>query len=67
MKNINNVVKKSQAILCEDRSTWIDLFYDIEKDTVYTTAGANRSKVTTLINPNTAEDIKEAVKRWLYM
>lgn len=64
MKNVSNIVKKSQSILCEDRSTWIPLYYSFEKDSVYTTAADGRTLVTTLINPNTSKSIIEAVERW---
>ena len=64
MKNVSNVVKKSQSILCEDHSTWIPLYYSFEKDSVYTTSANDRFLVTTLINPNTSKDIIEAVERW---
>lgn len=67
MKGIDAIVKKSQSIICEDRSTWIDLYYNFESDTVYTKAGKDRFKVTSLINPNTPDDIIEAVERWKRM
>lgn len=64
MKNINNVVKKSQSIVCGNRSTWLPLYYSFEKDSVYTSAADGRFLVTTLINTNTSKDIIEAVERW---
>lgn len=64
MKNLSIVVKKSQTILCEDWSTWLPLYYSVDKDAVYTTASDDRVLVTKLINPCSADNIIEAVERW---
>lgn len=64
MKNVNNVVKKSQNIINKDRSTWLPLYYSFEKDSVYTTAADGRFLVTNLINPNGFEDIIKVVEHW---
>lgn len=40
----------------------VQVFYDILKDTVYSTPGENRFYLTDLINPNTEKDIEETVK-----
>lgn len=64
MKNVSNVVKKSQSILCDDRPTWLPLYYSFKTDSVYTTSANDRFLITTLINPNTSKDIIEAVERW---
>lgn len=45
----------------------IPLYYSIREDKVYTSDGDGRYYVTNLINPNTEEDIKRAVRRWLSM
>ena len=45
----------------------IPLYYSIREDKVYTSDGDGRYFVTNLINPNTEEDIKRAVRRWLSM
>lgn len=57
---------KKAAQLSNSRSS-VELYYSIEKDTVYTERGANREFVTWLIRPNTPEEIKAAVERWLRM
>ena len=67
MNGISAIAKKSQSILCEDRTTWIDLYYSFKLNTVYVKPGKDRHKVTTLINPNTPDDIIEAVERWKMM
>ena len=67
MKNINKVSKMTQGIRSTDRTTWLPLFYSIQEDAVYTTPGNDRYEVTCLIKPNTPEDIKQAVNRFLYI
>ena len=64
MKNVASVVKKTQSILCEDRTTWLPLYYSLAGDAVYTEDGKGRYLVAWLINPNTSADIKKAVERW---
>lgn len=64
MKNVSTIVKKSQNIICKDRSTWIPLYYSFANDAVYSTAGEGRMLVTQLINPCDASGIKKAVERW---
>ena len=67
MKNVNNVVKKTQNIINKNRSTWLPLYYSYKKDSVYTPPADGRFFVTTLINPNEADDIIEVVDRWKNM
>lgn len=64
MKNLKQVSKASQNINSRDRLTWLTLFYSYEKDSVYTTSGQGRYKVTDLINPNTEKDIQDIVAAW---
>jgi hypothetical protein len=64
MKGLKTIARKSQNINQRDRSTWIKLYYDFSTDTVSMKATKNNCMVTQLINPNTEEDIKEAVERW---
>lgn len=63
MKNLKRVSKASQEIIQGDRSTWLPLYYDIEKDTVYIKPGENRHRLTELIRPCSEEEISAAVNR----
>lgn len=64
MKGLKTIVKKSENIKSNDRSTWIKIYYDFESNTVSTKKTENNCFVTHLINPNTEADIIEAVERW---
>ena len=64
MKGLKTIAKKSQNIIQHDRSTWIKLYYDFSTDSVSMKATKDNCLVTQLINPNTEEDIKEAIERW---
>jgi len=64
MKGLKSIARKSQSIKQQDRSTWIKIYYDFSTDTVSTKATANNCLVTQLINPNSEDDIKEAIERW---
>ena len=65
MKNTQVVANKTQNTRSGDRATWIPLFYSFAKDAVYTVPGNDRFHVTMLINPNTAQDIENAVTRFI--
>ena len=65
MKGLKQVSDKTQNINSRDRSTWLPLFYSFATDTVYTVPGNDRFHVTDLINPNTKEDIEQAVRRFI--
>lgn len=67
MKGLAAVSKATQNIVCNNKLTWINLYYSIEKDTVYTKDGEDRSFVTYLINPQSGKDIQKAVERWKWM
>ena len=41
--------------------SWIDLYYSIEEDAVYTTGGNGRYFITTLIRKNTPQEIEKTV------
>ena len=64
MKGLKAIAKKSQNIKQGDRTTWIKIYYDFDTDTVSMKQTENNCFVTSLINPNTEEDIIEAVERW---
>ena len=64
MKNIEKVSEMSKNIVTRDRSTWLPLFYSFGENAVYTIPGNDRFHVTDLINPNTPEDIENAVERF---
>lgn len=65
MKNTQTVANKTRNTRSGDRATWIPLFYSFAQDAVYTVPGNDRFQVTTLINPNTAQDIENAVNRFI--
>ena len=64
MKGLKTIAKKSQSIQQTDRSNWIKIYYDFDTNTVSTRQTDNNCYVTQLINPNTEDDIKEAIERW---
>ena len=64
MRGLKAIVNKSQAIKQADRATWIKIYYDFETKAVSTKQTDNNCFVTTLINPNTEENIIEAIERW---
>ena len=65
MRNTQVVANKTKDTRSDDRTTWIPLFYSFAQDAVYTVPGNDRFQVTTLINPNTAQDIENAVNRFI--
>lgn len=65
MKNLKTVADKTRNTRSNDKMTWIPLFYSFAQDAVYTVPGNDRFQVTTLINPNTAQDIEKAVTRFI--
>lgn len=64
MKNARRIAEMTHNIIQKDLSTWITLYYSIEKDAVYCTPGEGRYKVCRLLNVNTEKDIEEAVDFW---
>lgn len=64
MKNVKNIAAKTKDI---DPRHPLPLYYDIEKDTVYSTPGPGRHHVTNLINPNTEKDIIDFIDYWKHM
>ena len=64
MNNILTIAEQSKSINSRDKSTWIELYYSFAHDSVHTKPGEDRFFVTYLINPNTPEDIRNAVNRW---
>ena len=67
MKNVNKIAQLTQNTRSSDRNSWVILFYSFKDDAVYTEENGKGGRyfVTFLINPCTASDIKEAVKRWM--
>ena len=61
MKSLKKIAELSKSIKCKDRATWIQLYYSVEEDAVYTEDNPGRYFMTNLINPNTENDIVEAV------
>lgn len=67
MKNAQRIATMTKKINSRDRSSWIDLYYSIEEDAVYTTPKEGRTLITRLINPNTKDEIVQTVVRALWM
>lgn len=67
MKNLDRIAKLTHGIVQKDRSTWVKLYYSIEKRTVYDRPGEGRFYVTDLINVHTPKDVQETVEDWLKM
>ena len=65
MKNLEKIARLTQNINQKDRSTWVKLYYSIEKHTVYDRPGDGRFFVCDLISENKPEDVQEAVDFWL--
>ena len=61
LKKVGNATKRTTST---NRASWVSLYYSISEDTVYTEAGNGRYFVTDLINPNTTNEIQEAVENW---
>lgn len=65
IKGKNEVAKATKTIVNRDKNTWLDLYYNIEKKAVYIEPGEGRYKLTTLINPQTEQDIEETVNYFM--
>lgn len=72
IRGADHVAKASQKIIPNKYTTWIDIYYDYSTGTVMTQTDydklADKSHaygVTQLIRPNTADEIKDTVRRWL--
>lgn len=65
MKGLKAIATQTKNIKQDDTSTWIDLYYSIDKQTAYTRPGEGRTLVTRLIRPNTEKEIRDAINRWL--
>lgn len=70
----DKVAKASQGIDQRNWRTWMDIYFDISTNTVMTEEDRNGLAdtshtygVTQLIRPNTAEEVEDAVRRWLSM
>lgn len=65
---IQPLLNKTKNIIPRDRSTWVDLYYNVEEHKVYTTPGEGRYKLTTYLNPNvTKEDVIYDVNYFMSM
>ena len=50
--------------LAGGRNIWVSLYYDDEKDMVYTKEGKGRELVTHILNEVTPAEVKEMVMKW---
>ena len=66
MRNAAQLAKLSETTT-RDRSSWIEVYYSIEKKTVYSKPGEDRFFIGYLINPCTKEDVEAYVNRVLSM
>ena len=64
MRNLKRIAELTNRINQKDRSTWVTLYYSIEKDAVYSTPTDGAYKVCDLINRNTPKDIEDTVEWW---
>lgn len=65
MKGLKALSRKTQIIQSTKRGSWIPLYYDIAKDTVYDRPTPDSFFLTYLINPNTERDIEETVHKMM--
>ena len=65
MKGSKEVSVLTKNIISSDRTSWIELYYNISKDEVSTKAGSGFFKVTDLINYNSERDIIETVNYFM--
>lgn len=64
MKGLKDIANKSNNIIPKDRTTWVNVYYSLTEDKVYDKPGDGRYLVCYLINPNTPEEVQEAVEDW---
>lgn len=62
MKGLEEVARESQSL---KRGQTLAIYYDLSNSEVNTLGIGD--KVTDLIRPNTEEEIRRAVNRWLWM
>lgn len=67
MKGLKALSRKTQSVKSTKRGSWIPLYYDIAKDTVYDRPTEDNFFLTYLINPNTEKEIEETVHRMMAM
>lgn len=67
MKGLKALSKKTQSITNTNFGSWIPLYYDIAKDTVYDRPAPDRFLLTHLINPCTEKEIEKTVYKMLAM
>lgn len=67
VKNLAKVARESKSIEQSDRGTWLPLYYDIDKNAVYTRYAPERWHLTDLIRPCTKEEVAWVVHkmRWI--
>ena len=65
MHNTHNLEILSKKIVNRDRTTWIDVWYDIQNNAVYSYDKGHCYHITTLINPCSASDIEKMVNRFM--
>ena len=67
MNNLESISNMSQSIVAINKETWLPIYYSPSENEVYTEAGEGRYMITNLINPNTPDDIREAIDFWKKM
>ena len=55
MNGVKELLKKTKKIMQKDKSTWVDMYYNVKEHRIYTEPGEGRYKLTTYINPNVTE------------
>jgi hypothetical protein len=66
IKNISAIVRKTKSI-DGNLVTRIPLYYSIRESKAFTESGEDRCFVTYLIRPQSGDEIKAAINRWLNM
>ena len=67
MKGLKAVARATHNIVQKDKTTWVQLYYSIKEDKVFTKPGEGRYYLTNLLNVNTEKDVEEAVHVCLNM
>lgn len=63
--NLSRVAKKSEEIGKSIKE--LPIYYSISRNAVCTRQTQNNRYVTTLIRPNTGQEIADAINRWLWL
>ena len=65
MQGLSVVANATQKIKEDDVSTWLDLYYSIAEDKVYTEPGERRYKLTELRTKHTEKQIEHTVNYFM--